>query len=254
MRAAVLAHGIGGRSDLPIPFGLALGASAFVLVVSFVLLAVLWRTAAPGARRGRLGHPRWCRPRPGLRRLAVGRPAGRARVLPVRRHGGVLREERRAQPDGRCRVRAVLGRHRRVRVGAARPGVALAEPGADAVPGRLRAAAARPARGPAAVPDGARQLAGGGRAAGVRVARAGRPAARHPARAELLVRRLLPRDADRRCRLRDRLVRPRGRLPGGLAAVRPPVGARAPAARPALGAAQPAGRRRLDARAAWPAP
>jgi hypothetical protein len=58
MRAAVLAHGIGGRSDLPIPFGLALAASAFVLIVSFVLLAALWRTS-------RLGRPDagWLLPR-----------------------------------------------------------------------------------------------------------------------------------------------------------------------------------------------
>jgi hypothetical protein len=48
IRTSVLAHGIGGRSDLPIPFPLALGASAFVLVVSFVLLAALWRTARLG--------------------------------------------------------------------------------------------------------------------------------------------------------------------------------------------------------------
>ena len=51
MRTAVLAHGIGGRSDLPIPFGLALGASAFVLVVSFVLLAVLWPRPRLGGER-----------------------------------------------------------------------------------------------------------------------------------------------------------------------------------------------------------
>src|SRR5689334_4341037 len=49
MYAAVLAHGIGGRSDLPIPFGLAVGASAVVLVVSFVLLAVLWKRPRLGA-------------------------------------------------------------------------------------------------------------------------------------------------------------------------------------------------------------
>src|SRR5689334_5270857 len=48
MRTAVLAHGIGGRSDLPIPFELAVGASAFVLVLSFVLLAVLWKSARLG--------------------------------------------------------------------------------------------------------------------------------------------------------------------------------------------------------------
>jgi len=50
---AVPAHGIGGgRSDLPIPFTLALTAAAVVLIVSFVALAVLWPEPRLSARAG----------------------------------------------------------------------------------------------------------------------------------------------------------------------------------------------------------
>jgi hypothetical protein len=36
-------HGIGGRQDLPIPFGLAVGGAAVAIAVSFVVLALAWR-------------------------------------------------------------------------------------------------------------------------------------------------------------------------------------------------------------------
>lgn len=41
----VLAHGIGGRADLPLPFGFALTGAALALVVSFLALGLLWPTA-----------------------------------------------------------------------------------------------------------------------------------------------------------------------------------------------------------------
>lgn len=41
----VVAHGIGGRGDLPVPFSLALVGASLALVVSFVVLAWSWRTA-----------------------------------------------------------------------------------------------------------------------------------------------------------------------------------------------------------------
>ncbi|ART74454.1 hypothetical protein NWT09_27885 [Mycolicibacterium sp. jd] len=44
MTEVVLAHGVGGRSDLPIPVWLAMYAAGFVLVVTFFGLATLWRT------------------------------------------------------------------------------------------------------------------------------------------------------------------------------------------------------------------
>ena len=39
----LLAHGIGGRQDLPIPFAFAVAGAALALLVSFVVLAVAWR-------------------------------------------------------------------------------------------------------------------------------------------------------------------------------------------------------------------
>jgi hypothetical protein len=39
----VVAHGVGSRQDLPLPFGLAVAGAATALVVSFVALGVLWR-------------------------------------------------------------------------------------------------------------------------------------------------------------------------------------------------------------------
>ena len=41
----IVAHGIGGRGDLPVPFSLALVGASLALVVSFVVLAWSWRTA-----------------------------------------------------------------------------------------------------------------------------------------------------------------------------------------------------------------
>ncbi len=40
----VLAHGIGGAQDLPIPAGYAIAGAGFALAVSFVVLALAWRT------------------------------------------------------------------------------------------------------------------------------------------------------------------------------------------------------------------
>jgi hypothetical protein len=56
---AILAHGVGSRQDLPLPFSLAVAGAAAALVVSFVLLAVLWREPRlDGAHAGR-PLPRW---------------------------------------------------------------------------------------------------------------------------------------------------------------------------------------------------
>lgn len=51
-------HGVGGRSDLPIPFALAVTSGAVALVASFVALAFLW----PQPRLGRAGAG-WALPR-----------------------------------------------------------------------------------------------------------------------------------------------------------------------------------------------
>ncbi len=70
----ILAHGVGGRSDLPVPTGLAVAAAATAVIVSFLALGVLWR-------------------RPQLRGGAAGRPlpAALARILDSPVFRGVLR-------------------------------------------------------------------------------------------------------------------------------------------------------------------
>lgn len=60
----LLAHGVGSRQDLPIPFSYALTSAAVALLVSFLALAVLWRE--PRLDPARAGRPL---------------PAGVARVL-----------------------------------------------------------------------------------------------------------------------------------------------------------------------------
>jgi hypothetical protein len=50
----LLAHGVGGREDLPLPFGWAVAGAAFAVVVSFVALGLLWTTPRlDGAHAGR---------------------------------------------------------------------------------------------------------------------------------------------------------------------------------------------------------
>src|SRR4051812_33618677 len=69
----ILAHGVGGRSDLPVPTGLAVAAAATAVIVSFLALGVLWRR--PQLRGGTAGRPL---------------PAGAARVLDSPVFRGVL--------------------------------------------------------------------------------------------------------------------------------------------------------------------
>jgi hypothetical protein len=49
----VLAHGVGARTDLPIPLGLALYGAGAAILISFVVLLLFWRTP----RLGGPGHP-----------------------------------------------------------------------------------------------------------------------------------------------------------------------------------------------------
>lgn len=51
----MLAHGVGSRSDLPLPFGLAVVGAGLALVVSFLALGLLW--PAPRLRGGDAGRP-----------------------------------------------------------------------------------------------------------------------------------------------------------------------------------------------------
>jgi hypothetical protein len=48
-------HGIGGRQDLPIPFGLAVGGAAVAIALSFVILGLAWRN--PKYRGDTSGRP-----------------------------------------------------------------------------------------------------------------------------------------------------------------------------------------------------
>ena len=71
-----LAHGIGGARDLPVPAGYAMAAAGAALAVSFVVLALAWRTPRfDAARSGR--------PAPGWLASLVGSPtfAGTVRAL-----------------------------------------------------------------------------------------------------------------------------------------------------------------------------
>jgi hypothetical protein len=51
----LLAHGVGGRTDLPVPTGLAVAAAAMAVLVSFLALGALWRT--PQLKGGAAGRP-----------------------------------------------------------------------------------------------------------------------------------------------------------------------------------------------------
>ena len=76
----LLAHGVGGRTDLPVPTGLAVAAAAMAVLVSFLALGALWRT--PQLKGGAAGRPlpaasaRTAR-QPGLPRRAPGPGAAR---------------------------------------------------------------------------------------------------------------------------------------------------------------------------------
>ena len=251
----MLAHGIGGRSDLPIPFALAVAASAFVLVVSFALLAFLW----PHASSRRAERPAGCSP-------LASRGCSTARSLTGRSGWSGSRS------SGYVAAAALFGKDDALNptagvvyvlfwVGTVAFASALLGPVWRWLnPMRtlyllgLLAAAARPARGLLPYPEPARLLAGRGRAARVRVARAGRAAARHAAGAERLVRRVLAAVMlmARSCSGRAGSTARDGfqvasQLYGRLSV----LGRRR---RRTLGPAQPAGRRRLDAgaRRGWP--
>lgn len=57
----VFAHGIGGSQDLPIPAELAIAGAGAALAVSFIILAVAWRSPRFDATTGGLVLPTWFR-------------------------------------------------------------------------------------------------------------------------------------------------------------------------------------------------
>ena len=98
-----MAHGIGGRGDLPVPLEFFLVGAALALVVSFVALTVMW--PEPRLQAGPIDRPlssRWLRPVTslmaviGLAGLVLvvgagifGDPRGRSNVAPVSLSGSI---------------------------------------------------------------------------------------------------------------------------------------------------------------------
>ena len=79
----LLAHGVGSRTDLPIPLGLALYGAGAAILISFAVLLLFWRTP-------RLGGPSSGRPVPdGLQRL-LDSPAVRPSLQALALAGAVL--------------------------------------------------------------------------------------------------------------------------------------------------------------------
>lgn len=71
----ILAHGLGGRTDLPLPLWLVLDGGAAVVMISFAALAFLWR------------RPRWAEGDPGVPLRPLPRPVARGLGIAVRTLG-----------------------------------------------------------------------------------------------------------------------------------------------------------------------
>ena len=238
----VEAHGIGGQQDLPISLELAISGAVAALVVSFTVLAVAWRTPRFDAATSGRPAPGW------LNRIVTSTgvpvaPAGfRVRGLPLHRGRGRLRQGHDHQPGVRHLLRAALGR-RTPFVGAARSGVEGDQPGPLHQLAVREALGQRSRPGLLRVPRPARLLAGRHRPLRLRVARAGLRELHGPGLGAALVRGLRRADADRRCAVRQHLLRAgrpvRGVLqPGGQAVdlehARRPADRAQPARQPGL--------------------
>lgn len=237
MSTTVLAHGVGGRQDLPIPFAVAVAGAAVAVAISFIAMAVLWRISR---LRGETAG--W--PIPARAQAVAEHPVTRGilRLVGLVATGfvvvaAVVRTEHREQPDGRVRLRAVLG-GAGAGVAVVRPGVEAAQPAAHHPPRHQHPRWHRTRPRPPRLPRAARVLARHGRAVRVRLARARRTRTHLPDRACAVVHRLRRGAAARRDGLRRRLVRPSGRVRGLLQPHRPARPTRAPHRRQA-GAAQP---------------
>ena len=58
-RRPILAHGIGGAKDLPIPLELAIAGAVAALVISFTVLAIAWREPRYDAATTGRPAPAW---------------------------------------------------------------------------------------------------------------------------------------------------------------------------------------------------
>ncbi len=203
----VLAHGIGDRQDLPLPFGYVLAGAGAALVVSFLALGLLWR-------RPRLGRPG----------AGVPLPAGVARVLDstafavglrllgllVTAYVGVaavLGPDLSLNPTAGA-VYVLLWGGRAAGLGAAGTDLAGAEPAADRARRAGAAVADQAGAGAGRVAAVGRLLAGGGRAARVPLAGADRSRRRDAAGDPHLVPGLRRRAPVRGGGLRLPVVRP----------------------------------------------
>ena len=254
MRAALVAHGIGGREDLPLPLGWAVAGAATAVVLSFVLLGVLWREPRLDAEKGG-------RPLPAGLARALDAPAFRRTLAGLGLLGAVVdparagvRPGRRAQPGAVGRLRARLGGPR-PGVGAVRAGLAAGEPVAHRPRAAQSRARARPARRRPGAPRTAGLVAGRGGAVRLRLAGAGLLRSRGALDAAVGDRVLRGRQPVRGAALRQPLVRPRRRPGGVVRPLRQDLPARQARRRRRPGApcaARGAGRRRGPLPVWWP--
>ena len=215
-------HGLGGAQDLPISRELAILGAAAAVAISFVVLALAWRTAA--VRRGHQ-RPAGSRLARGVRRLGlVARPAPPGRPartdLPGRRRG--VRQGPPDQPDLRHLLRLDLGR-RPGRVAALR---ARLEGDQPVPPDQYRhrpRLGRRPRRRRLHLPRAAGAVAGRARPVRVRLDGARLHPQRRPVAGPAVVRGL-PRADDHRWRaVREHVLRPGRPVRGLLLARRPGV-------------------------------
>ena len=162
---AVLAHGLGGSTDLPIPFTYALIGAAWALTFTFAVVALAWRKPRFDPDKPGRALPPWVTAfvDAPVTRWVVG-IAGLLFAVWVGA-GGLSRPAERREPAARRLLRAAVGRPGGAVTGA-RAGVARAVTGAHGAP------VARPTVA-AHVSGGAGLLAGGAGPVRVRVAGTG---------------------------------------------------------------------------------
>ena len=173
----VLAHGIGGAKDLPIPTELTIAGAVAALTISFTVLVVAWREPRyDGATSGRPA-PAWLADPRRLAGLHRRCPRPRDGAVPLHRLGGGLRRGPADQPVLRHVLRAPVGRDR-AGVAAARAVLEGDQPGAHHQRAVRPAHRRRPRARAVPLPTVAGLLAGRPGPVRLRLAGAGLPRAR----------------------------------------------------------------------------